>query len=314
MLPSSEVAGLAKRVVLVAVRTRDEAAEEFRLEFDMPPSMRLRRNCWIVVLDGRGEALGRLSADRVGGDCTKESVSEFPAEVVKAVDACLKRTESTESLRKRFLADPVDEAAYQAVLRRYEEASSLPALSAACASAADEPERKTEARAMLSRRAFILSSETLVEAGWEERSKRIREGERLLVEGPDHALADGVVRGLAKSLEYGFDIPEKSRQMLERLNGAAAGSDALKGRIEALSRLISERISNLESEQKRLKARARPPKQALGVIAAQLGNAEETLRVFDADEYRLHDLWKGWVREAQEKLKGAAPRQGESQD
>ena len=281
LLPSPEIRALCGKVTVAASRIEDPASKALTGEFEIPYG-----NCWILVLDGKGETLASFMADHAGQGCTKESAGKFPAMIAAKIEACLKRTESLQALEQRWRADPKDLPALQDFAARLEESDAHRRLTAFCDEALARPDLIPPVRDEVRMRAFLGRSKTgdNITSG-EARERFVEEGIRLLLDAPTHPKAAEALNWLCWSgLANAFDLPAKSQTVLDQLrteaetSGDGARAKALDAHIQTLSDLCSKRIAQTEENLKKLPETNR---QGRGLGAATLGDAEGTLRFLD---------------------------------
>jgi hypothetical protein len=298
LLPSKAIRALCKLTIVAVIRCHDPECDELRKEFAIP-----FLNSWVVVLDGKGETLASWMGDSAGAGCSKDSVDQFPRNLVRLIRESLKRAESVEELERRWRKSPRDMERLEAFARRLEEMDAYGKLCQLCQEALAIPGLSQPQRDELRIRAFTAraSDPTQRRPTRKSRAEFVREAERLLVELAAHPRAAELVGDLfATGYAHTFDVPGKSGKAIARLERAArqlADATALKERIRELTERRQEWITITTEALHRTADRS-----GKRFLAALLGDARAAIELCSQDGYSEDPEYRQWLREATRKL------------
>jgi hypothetical protein len=302
LLPSKEIAKLAKQVTLAVARINDRSCEECRKEFDIP-----YLNSWVVVLDSKGETLASWVGDAAGGNCRKDGVAQFPANMAALIQKSLRGTESLQELERRWRQDPANLTEFDNYSRRLQRMHAFARLQRICAAQARDPLLGDEQRNDFRIREYLArgrahNRDLHTEKG---RARFAREGERLLVELTAHPRAAELPSALFGTVyAHGFDVPTRTAEAIARLEQAACELPRpakLNVRIRQLRRLATD----WTKETKEYLRKADTGSQKL-FLAASLGDAQAAIEFFSQPGYQDVPDYRERVRAAKRKLRQAS--------
>ena len=297
MLPSKDVATLAKEVVLAVVKVNDPACAALRTDFAVP-----YLNSWVVVLDPKGETLASWLGDAAGGGCDKDRVGQFPANVVALIRRSLSRAESVEELERRWQAHRGDMEAFERLAKRLAEMHRHRQLRQLCSDAASDPALPEQERDEYRLREYIAraSDHTESRSTAASRAKFVRDGERLLMKLAGHPKSAELVNVLfASGYAHTFDVPARSARAIARLRRAArsaADAGAAEQRVRQLVEVRRKWIAEMEEF---VRTSDRPSTKTF--LAAILGDAEAAIQLFSQPPYSEVAEYREWLREAKAK-------------
>lgn len=297
MLPSRAVRALCQEAFVAVIRSTDPACAQLATEFRVPAEVSS-----VVVLDGKGEMLGRWMADDAGACCGGRLGGQFPARLVALVRRDLRRRETVEALERRWLENPRDRAALEQLAERLAEMHALDRLAQLCDQSAGNARLSRRLRAALRIRAFVAHACYLAgNVAPRSRARIIREGEKLLVELAAHPDAPDLV-GVLFSAGYAqaFDVPARTAQGIARLEKAARQarqSGPLRQHIRRLGQIRGEWMEDTRAFLGQL-----DDPVAHDYLAARLGDARAAVRLFSRPPFRESAGYRAQLREAQAKL------------
>ncbi len=265
----------------VAAVRRDEAGE-LRRRFDLADDL-----LWIVIRDARGETLDQFWADTATGPCAQEYVARFPELLVQRIRQGLGERVSVEEFERRWRTSR-SVADFDVWADRMEGLCRHRRLRETALGLAGDSDLGVAAR--------VRACTTRVRDGRgflpPDRDAFIAEAETLLKEIGTHPKA-GDVRGALVSGGYlvGFDVEARCNAGIARLSALPdhAAAIALE-RDRTLERLRRTHTSTPEGSATRAS------------IAAALGDAESTVRVFSQPPHDRNAEFASWVRDARSKL------------
>jgi hypothetical protein len=302
LLPSKEIAALARRVTLAVVRTTDPHCAELRKEFGVPCG-----NSWVVVLDARGEILGSWMGDFAGTGCREDAAATFPRNLARMIRKSLKVTESLEELERRWQKEVGNLSEFDKYAWRLEEMQRFEKLREICRVQAGNPRLKADTRKDFRIREFLArgstwSGDLQTEKG---RERFARDGEKLLLKLADHPKSAALPAALFGMVyAHGFDVPSRSAEAIDRLTKAAAKHPhrvALKERIGQLEKTAEDWVK----EMKKYLSQAEGGMQEQ-FIAASLGDAQAAIDLYSQPGFADVPEYRQRVREAKRKLRAAA--------
>ena len=299
MLPSKEIAALAKRVTLAVVRTTDPPCAELRDEFGVP-----YLNSWVVVLDSKGEVLASWMGDFAGGECRENAAATFPGDVARLIRKSLKVADSLEELERRWQKDISNLSEFDTYAGRLQQMHRYEKLQEICRVQAENPRLTTVTRQDFRIREFLARGSACrsdLHTG-KGRERFAREGEKLLLELADHPKAADLPSALFEFVyAHGFDVPARSAEAIARLTKAAPQHPhpaKLKARIRQLEKVAEDWIKQMKEYLS--KAEHATQKQFL---AASLGDAQAAIDLFSQPGYKDVPDYRERVREAKGKLR-----------
>jgi hypothetical protein len=297
LLPSEEVAELAKQVILGLARTDDPACEEFRREFDIPFF-----NSWVVVLDARGETLA--SGFGSAGHCNEDGLAKFAANMVALIQQRLRVGESLQELERRWRQAPADLDAFDNYAKRLRQMYAFATLQRVCASQAGNRALGEELRNEFRIREYLARG---LAPGRQLHTEKghlrfAREGERLLVELASHPRAADLPGALFRTVyAHGFDVPTRTAEAISRLERAARelpDPRCLNKHLRQLRRLVRDWTTDMKEQLR--KAENDLLKQFL---AADLGDAKAAIALFSQPGYNEVPEYQECLRAARRKLR-----------
>jgi len=299
LLPSKEIAALAKRVTLAVVRKTDSVCAELRKEFSVP-----YLNSWVVVLDPRGETRASWMGDAAGGGCRQSATATFPRNMAALIRRSLKVTESVQELRRRWQKDPANLAEFDNYARRLQQMHAFDRLSQICSAQSKDVRLTEEQRNEFRVREFLARGygQRRDFHTTKGRDSFALEGEKLLIELADHPRAADLPAALLRFVyAHGFDVPARSAAAIARLERAASqlpDPAPLRARIRQLERSARDWIKEL----KKFLQKAKNPLQQQS-IAATLGDAQAAIDLFSQPGYKDVPEYRERLREAKRKLR-----------
>jgi hypothetical protein len=305
LLPSKEIRDLCEHAIVVVLRRNDAACVELRKEFAVP-----LLSSWVVVLDGKGETLDSWVGDAAGAGCKKDSVSQFPGNLVRLIRLSLERSETIEELERRWKQHRNDTELFEALARRLGEMLAYGRLQQLCQAAAADPELVESQRDGFRIQAFVAwASDDLQRLFTQnDRARFVREGERLLVELAAHPQAADLVEALfSRGYTHCFDVPGQSAAAIARLEGAsreAKDADALKQHIRKLGDVREGWMSRTKQALERIEDASTKK-----FFAAMLGDEQAAIDVFSQPPYSERPEYGDWLREAKRKAERRCSRE-----
>ncbi len=299
MLPSKEIASLAKQVTLAVVRTQDPICAELRKEFSVP-----YLNSWVVVLDAKGETCASWIGDAAGASCRESAAAKFPRKMAALIRRSLRVAESLQALERRWTKEPGNMAAFDAYAQRLQQMEAFVKLRQICAAQAENPGLNQAQRNEFRLREFLARASS---TGRELQTRKGRarfalEGERLLVDLADHPRSADLPGALFASVyAHGFDVPSRTNDAIARLEKALKrlrDPSALMERIKQLKRISGDWIKGI----KRFLQKAKDPTQKQ-FIAASLGDAQAAIELFSQASFKDVPEYQERLREAKRKLR-----------
>jgi hypothetical protein len=301
LLPSGRIRALGRAAVLAALRRSDDACAGLREEFDIPV-----RRPWVVALDGRGETLDSFPADDAARGCGKPSARRFPALLAARILRALARSESVQSLERRFGSSRSDEA-FDALADRLLGSRAYRTLARVCAAAVADGALSTRIRTA----ARICSSiaRLRTRGSGADDGAVVEEAGTLLARCADHARATSLTRALFwGGFSAEFDGAGKSAAFIARLRGRAAGSARGRALLRQARLMASLRRAWVRSLRRTI--RLAPARDGAGFSRAYfgglLGDADATIAFFGRPEWSRLREFRRWVEEAE--LKAPRPR------
>jgi hypothetical protein len=297
---------LCKQVVVAVVKRDEAGCAELRTELAIP-----FLNSWVVVLDGKGETLASWIGDAAGHGCKKNSVDQFPRNLVRLVRKSLERSETVEELERRWKSRQHDTELFERLASRLAEMHAYDRVRQLCEEAAASPELSGPQRDGFRIRAFIARASDHAErlSTRKARAHFVREGEKLLVELAGHPKAAGLVGVLfARGYAHTFDVPAHSARAIARLERAcreAADGAALKERIREL---VARREKWIEVTSESL--RRTEGASAKSFLAATLGDAQAAIELCSQPPYKEYPEYREWLRQARRKVERIATAPG----
>lgn len=281
-------------VALVHHDAPDGAAlrEEFGVRFG---------NSWVVVLDGKGEALAGWMGDWAGGDCDDNSTGAFARNFVVKVRTSLEQTDSVQELERRWQSAPADMAALDALTTRLSEMDAQDKIRQLCEAAAANGRLPRHVRDELRIRAFRARANVWEHTTDPEAQARfMRDGETLLAEVAAHLRAAELVGALFHSgYTRGFDVPARSARGIARLRRVArkaADPALLLERVRELAQMRRSWIEHMTEA-----VRTQEHAYSRDWLAAQLGDPRAAIRLFGRPEYKGVPEYEEWLQEARRK-------------
>lgn len=298
LLPSEEIAELAKQVILGLARTVDPSCEEFRREFDIPFF-----NSWVVVLNARGETLASWFGDNAG-HCNEDGLAKFAANVVALIQQSLRVGESLQELERRWRQAPANLDAFDNYSKRLRQMYAFATLQRTCASQARDRALGDDLRNEFRIREYLARSQgQWREVSSEKGGRRFaREGERLLVELAAHPRAADLPGALFRTVyAHGFDVPTRTAEAISRLERAARelpDPRCLNKHLRQLRRLVRDWTTDMKEQLR--KAENDILKQ---LLAADLGDAKAAIALFSQPGYNEVPEYQECLRAARRKLR-----------
>ena len=151
LLPSKEIAALAKRVILAVVRTTDPRCARLRKEFGVP-----YLNSWVVVLDAKREVLASWIGDVAGAGCRESAAVTFPGNMARLIRKSLRIADSLEELERRWQIDIGNLSEFDNYARRLEQMHRFDRLQEICRAQAENPRLTADIRKDFRVREFLV--------------------------------------------------------------------------------------------------------------------------------------------------------------
>jgi hypothetical protein len=299
LLPSKEIAALANRVTLAAVRTTDPSCAGLRKEFGVP-----YLNSWVVVLDAKGEVLASWMGDVVGAGCRDSAAAMFPRSMARLIRKSVRVAESLEELERRWQKDIGNLSEFDNYAQRLQQMHRFDELQKICHVQAENPRLTASTRKDFRIREFLARGSACRSSLHTSQgcSRFASMGEKLLVELADHPKAADLLSALFGFVyAHGFDVPARSAAAVARLTKAVPKHphpSALKERIRQLEKVAEDWIEQMKKYLS--KAEDSTQKQFL---AASLGDAQAAVELFSQPGYKDVPDYHERVVEAQRKLR-----------
>ncbi len=302
LLPSKEIAKLAKKIIVALARRTDPSCMECRNEFDIPYF-----NSWIVVLDARGETLASWMGDAAGGECREDAAAKFPTNMVALIHQSLDVDETLQELERRWSRDPANLTEFENYSRRLQQMHAFATLQRICKSQARNPQLKEEQRNEFRIREYLARGsahgrDLHTEKG---RVRFAREGERLLAELAAHPRAADLPNALFGTVyAHGFDVPTRTAEAVARLEEVAHELPHprwLNQRVRQLRRIARDWTKAMKQY-----LRTADNDTQRQFLSASLGDAQAAIELFSQPGYKEVAEYRERARAAKRKLRQAS--------